>query len=209
MQDVAAAMTDPDKAAEVYLTLADLAAAGTPGLRDRTDLAREALTRAPALDVASYLVHGIPANDVLTGLGTADLEADLQAATEAVIAGRTADHGAVEWWIALLTLAHAIDRTIPIKLGSQVEGVGFYRAWMRYTIATIGIAEDVATGITHPKPDRLSSSWQSQVWLRRRIRSRANRERATCTSSTRSSTRLLKTPSSSSSPTTSLLFLNT
>lgn len=151
MQDVAAAMSDPDKAAEVYLTLADLAAAGTPGLQDHTHLAREAWIHAPAFDVTGYLLHGIPANDVLTGLGSTDLEADLQAATHKVLAGSTADHDAVQWWLALLSLAHAIDRTIPLKLASQIEGVGFYRAWMRYTVATIGIADDVATGITAPE----------------------------------------------------------
>jgi hypothetical protein len=151
MQDVAAAMADPDKAAEVYLTLADLAAAGTPGLLDPTDLAREAWARAPAFDVTRYLLHGIPASDVLTGLGSTDLEADLQAATDTVLAGPTADHDVVQWWLALLTLAQAIDRNIPLKLASQIEGVGFYRAWMRYTVATVGIADDVATGITTPE----------------------------------------------------------
>jgi NACHT domain len=148
MLEVAAAMIDPGKAAQVYLTLADLAASGTPGLPDRTELAQEAWTRAPALDVIGYLRHGIPASDVLTGLGTTDLESDLQTFTDKVLAGPTANHGVVQRWLALLTLAHAVNRTIPFKFASQLTGVGFYRAWMRYTVATIGIADDVATGIT-------------------------------------------------------------
>ena len=150
MPAVAAAMTDPGKAAQVYLTLADLAAAGTPGLPDRTELAREAWTRAPALDITGYLLHGIPASDVLSGLGTTDLEAGLRTVTERVLAGPNADKGVIQGWLGLLTLAHAIDRTIPLKLAGQLTGVGFFRAWMRYTVATIGIADDVATGLITP-----------------------------------------------------------
>jgi NACHT domain len=150
MPSVAAAMTDPGKAAQVYLTLADLAAAGTPGLPDRTELAREAWTRAPALDINGYLLHGIPASDVLTGLGTTDLEADLQTVTDKVLAGPTANKGVIRRWLGLITLAHAIDRTIPLRLTGQLTGAGFFRAWLRYTVATIGIAQDVATGFTAP-----------------------------------------------------------
>jgi AAA ATPase domain len=150
MPTVAAAMTDPGKAARVYLTLADLAAAGTPGLPDRTELAREAWTRAPALDIIGYLLHGIPASDILTGLEATDLEADLRTVTDKVLAGPTADKDVVHGWLGLLTLAHATDRTIPLKVASQLTGAGFFRAWMRYTVATIGIADDVAAGLTPP-----------------------------------------------------------
>ena len=150
MPTIAAAMTDPGKAAQVYLTLADLAAAGTPGLPDRTELAREAWTRAPALDITGYLIHGIPASDVLTGLGTTNLEADLRTVTDKVLAAPTADKDVIQGWLRLLTLAQAIERTIPLKLAGQLTGVGFFRAWMRYTVATIGIADDVATGLTTP-----------------------------------------------------------
>jgi hypothetical protein len=148
MPDVAAAMTDPDKAARVYLTLADLAAAGTPGLPNPADLAKQAWTLAPALDILGYLNHGIPAADVLAGLGTTNLEADVQAATDAILHGRTADYGNIQRWLSLLTLAHALDGTIPLKCGSKLAGVGFYRAWLRYAVATIGIASDVAAGVT-------------------------------------------------------------
>ena len=148
MPGIAAAMSDPDKAALVYLALADLAASGTPCLPDRTKLAREAWTLAPAADIISYLNHGIPAADVLAGLGTTDLEEDLQTATDAVLAGRTVDHDNVQRWLALLTLAHALDRTTPLRYASQLTGVGFYRAWLRYTVVTIGIADDVAAGST-------------------------------------------------------------
>ncbi|MFB9831143.1 AAA family ATPase [Actinoallomurus acaciae] len=148
MPDVAAAMTDPDKAARIYLKLADLAAAGTPGLPDPADLARQAWTLAPTLDIVGYLNHSIPAADVLAGLGTTDLEADVQAATDAVLGGRPAD---VQRWLSLLTLAHALDRTISLKYAGQLAGVGFYRAWLRYAAATIGSADDVASGVTTPE----------------------------------------------------------
>jgi hypothetical protein len=151
MLDVAAGMTDPGKAARVYLTLANLAAAGTPGLPDPTELAREAWTRAPTADITRYLLHGIPASDVLAGLETIDFEAALRTVTDEVLAGPTADHDVVQRWLALLTLAHALDRTIPLKFAGRLTGVGFYRAWLRYTVATIGIADDVATGITTPE----------------------------------------------------------
>ncbi|GGL88585.1 NACHT domain-containing protein [Micromonospora yangpuensis] len=148
MPDVAAAMTDPDKAARVYLALANLAAAGTPGLPDPADLARQAWGLAPALDIVGYLNHGIPAGDVLAGLGTIDLDADIQAATDAILGHCSANYGNIQRWLSLLTLAHALDRSIPLKYASQLAGVGFYRAWLRYAVATICVAEDVAAGLT-------------------------------------------------------------
>lgn len=148
MLDVAAAMADPDKAARVYLTLADLSASGTPGLPDRTALAREAWVLSPELDITGYLLHGIPANEVLARLEITDLEAALRALTDTVIAAPTADHDVVQQWLALLTLAHATDRSTPLRLASRITGIGFYRAWMRYTVATVGIADDVAAGVT-------------------------------------------------------------
>ncbi|MDX8031747.1 ATP-binding protein [Lentzea sp. BCCO 10_0856] len=148
MPDVAAAMTDTDKAAQVYLTLADLAAAGTPGLPDPAHLARQAWALAPSLNLVAYLKYGISPADVLAGLGTTDLEADIEAATSAVLAGPSVDHRAVERWLSLLTLAHGLDRTTPIRHVARLGGVGFYRAWLRYAVATLGIADDVAAGVT-------------------------------------------------------------
>ncbi|MFC0112618.1 AAA family ATPase [Kibdelosporangium aridum] len=148
MPDVAAAMTDSAKAGRVYLTLADIAAAGTPGLPDAADLARQAWTLAPTLNIVGYLNHGIPAAEVLAGLGTIDLEADIQAATDAILDSRHVDYKNVQRWLSLLTLAHALDSTTPLKFTSQLAGVGFYRAWLRYAVATIGISDDVAAGVT-------------------------------------------------------------
>lgn len=151
MPQVAAAMTDPANAAETYLTLADLAANGAIGLPDPYDLARQAWELDPALDTIGYLFHGIAAHDVLAGLGVTDLESELSAATEVILEGRTANEPAVSEWHALLTLTQAIDPSLVVKVGAKLSGVGFYRAWLRYTVATIGIADDVRVGTSTPE----------------------------------------------------------
>lgn len=148
MPQVAAAMNDPVNAAETYLILADLAASGTIGLPDPHELARQAWQLDPTLDTNGYLFHGIAPQDVLAGLGIADLEAELNAATDVLIEARTADEQAVRKWTSLLTLAKAIEPAFVFKAGAKLSGVGFYRAWLRYTVATLGIADDVRAGLS-------------------------------------------------------------
>jgi energy-coupling factor transporter ATP-binding protein EcfA2 len=150
MPDIAAAMSDLGRAARVYLKLADLSAAGTPGLPDPTVLAQEAWKRAPSLEIIGCLLYGIPVSDVLSGLGTTDLYADLRIATDAVLSGRTADHNVIRRWLALLSLAQAVDRAIPAALEHQLSGIGFFRAWMRFAVATVGLADDVTAGVKPP-----------------------------------------------------------
>ncbi|WP_426007189.1 AAA family ATPase [Paenarthrobacter sp. NyZ202] len=151
MPQVAAAMNDPAKAAETYLALADLAANGTIGLPNPHDLARQGWELDPTLDIIGYLFHGVAPQDVLVGLGIADLEAELIGATDVILKARTADEPAVRRWNALLTLARAIDPTLVLKAGAKLSGVGFYRAWLRYTVTTIGIADDVRSGASTPE----------------------------------------------------------
>jgi hypothetical protein len=151
MPQVAAAMTDPANAAETYLTLADLAANGTIGLPDPHDLARQAWELDPTLDIVGYLVHGVAPQDVLAGLGIADLEAELNAAADVILEARTANEPSVSRWHALLTLAQAINPALVLKAGAKLSGVGFYRAWLRYTVTTMGIADDVRAGISTPE----------------------------------------------------------
>ena len=205
MPGVAAAMTDPGKRST-----------GVPGAR-RPRSRRDARTGGSSTDSpgkrgavhrrstsAATCFTAIAASDVLTGLGTADLEADLQTVTDTVLAGPTAKQGVVQQWLGLLTLAHAIDRTISLKLASRLAGEGFYRAWMRYTVATIGIADDVAAGITTPD----AASTAVLVAARGSGRGSAAVHRQTPSvrpvrSSTRSSTRPSRSPSSSYNPATS------
>lgn len=147
MPRVAAAMTDRSNAAEIYLTLADLAANGTIGLPDPHVLARQAWELNPTLDTIGYLFHGVPPHDVLAGLGIADLEAELNAATDLVLEERTANEPSVSSWHALVTLAQAVDPALVLKVGAKLSGVGFYRAWLRYTVATVGIVDAVRARI--------------------------------------------------------------
>lgn len=49
-------------------------------------------------------------------------------------------------WLALLTLAHRIDPSIPVRLSGQLEGEGFYRAWLRFAAVTVGLTGDVVSG---------------------------------------------------------------
>ncbi|MGL3804611.1 AAA family ATPase [Paeniglutamicibacter sp. R2-26] len=151
MPQVAAAMTDPANAAETYLTLADLAANGTIGLPGPHDLACQAWELDPTLDTIGYLFHGVAPQDVLAGLCIADLEAELNTATDTILEARTADEPLVSRWHALLTLAQAIDPVLVLKAGAKLSGVGFYRAWLRYTVTTMGIAEDVRAGTSTPE----------------------------------------------------------
>lgn len=151
MARVAAAMTDTDKAAQVYLTLANLSASGEPGLPAATELAREAWTRAPELSIDQYLHHGIPPADIVAGFDFADLDDELMTTTRAVLAEGSAKAAVVQRWLSLVSLAHAIDRTAPLKVLSELTGVGFYRAWLRFAISTVGIADDVAAGAITPE----------------------------------------------------------
>lgn len=146
MPGVVAKMTDPVKAATAYITLADLAATGEPGLPAPIDLARRAHRLNPTGDISSYLLHGIAPEEVLTGLGATSFEAALRVATSAVTTNHHPDHDADARWITFLRLAHSLDRTMPPRLSGDVAGIGFYRAWLKFTISTVGIADDIASG---------------------------------------------------------------
>ncbi|WP_328410803.1 AAA family ATPase [Nocardia sp. NBC_00403] len=149
--NAARAMTNPGNIATVWITLADLASKGVAGLPHADHLAREAWSRVPGGDIRAYLKYGIDPADIVAGLGSTDLEGDLRAATEFLLDERSVDRsGFVERWLALLTLAHALDRSTPIKLSAALTGEGFFRAWLRFTIATVGLREEVADSVTTP-----------------------------------------------------------
>lgn len=151
MPRVAAAMTNPTNAATTYLTLAGLAADGAIGLPAPHDLARQAWELDPTLDAIGYMLHGIAAQDVVSGLGITDLDSELGAATDVILKGGSANEPEVRRWHTLLVLAHSIDPSCVLKVGVKLSGVGFYRAWLRYTVATIGIADDVRVGNMEPE----------------------------------------------------------
>jgi len=145
-------MTNPGNAATVFITLADLASNGPGGLPPAGDLVREAWTRAPGANTSDYLDQGIDPAYIIAGLGITNLEGDLRAATETLLEERSVDRpGFVKRGLALLRLAHAVDRTMPIKLNAALAGDGFYRAWLRFAVATVGLPEEVANGVTTPE----------------------------------------------------------
>ena len=146
------AMTNAAKAATVFITLADLAARGAAGLPPAADMVREAATRAPQANITAYLDHGLPAAEVLAGLCVADLKAELIAATETVLEDGMAERPhRVRRWLDLLRLAHATDPSLPITINGDLSGEGFYRAWLRFAVDTVGLDEDVASGTTTPE----------------------------------------------------------
>lgn len=148
---VARKMTDPARTAAVLISLANVAKDnGDTALG--TDLAREAHGHAPGRDPGAYLDHGMEPDDLLRGLGIADLDAKLREVTEKLLESHSADRpGLVSGWLNLLRLAHAIDRAAPVGLNSELGGEGFYRAWLRFAVATVGLEEDVASGAVEPE----------------------------------------------------------
>ena len=152
MIKAAHAMVSVENAAIVFITLADLASKGVANLPPSQDLAREAWSRAPGVHISRYLDHGIDPSDVLAGLGITDLESTFRAATPTVLEEGSADRPAVvARWLDLLRLAHAIDRTMPLRANMDLAGAGFYRAWLRFAVATVGISDEVANGVTTPE----------------------------------------------------------
>lgn len=147
MLDIANAMTDTRNAADVFITLANVAAGGNTELPAAVDLSREALKRAPAAYVGAYLDHGIPPADILSALAIPEVQVALTTATENLFEngmGERPDH--VRRWLDLLRLAHATDPALPLTIGSLISGDGFYRAWLRFAVATVGLDEAVDEG---------------------------------------------------------------
>lgn len=148
----ARAMTNDLNAATVLITLADFATTGTHHLPAAANLAREAATRAPAAYVISYLDLGIPADALLALLALPDLQAELHTATQTVLNDLMAERPEhVRRWLDLLRLAHATDPHVPLAISSDISGPGFYRAWLRFAVDTVGLDEDTANGKTIPE----------------------------------------------------------
>ncbi|TFC28310.1 ATP-binding protein [Cryobacterium sp. TMT2-18-3] len=148
MPAVVTKMKEPAKAARAYMTLAELSSTGVRGLPASSDLAREAHRLNPKGDVIGYLRYGITPKDVLSGLAISDFASDLRDATTAITTKDHPNSAFVAHWLELLTLAHALDPTMPLSLAGQAAGAGFYREWLQFAITTVGLADDVAKGVT-------------------------------------------------------------
>lgn len=148
--EAAALMTVPLKQARVYLSLAALPQDVGVGMPSPLELARSALQVAPKLDFGAYVGFGIPAQQVLDAAGISDIEGALDAATEAVVGGPNVDPGVLQRWLSLIRLGHDLDPRLGMRCLGPLNGEGFYRAWLRYVVATIGLRSDVKAGITTP-----------------------------------------------------------
>ena len=150
--NAARAMTDDLNAATVLITLADLSTTGAPTLPAAIDLAREAASRAPGVYITNYLDHGIPAAELLALLALPDLQSELRTATQTLLNDLMAERPEhVRRWLDLLRLAHATDPNLPVAISSEISGPGFYRAWLRFVVDTVGLDEDTANGKTTPE----------------------------------------------------------
>ena len=150
MPQIAEAMTDPSRAAAAHLTLADLAHDGVLGLPEPDELTRKAWALDPTIDIVRFLRHGITPEEICAGNGIADLGADLNAATDLVVRETYTDEPVVRRWLSFISLARAANPALPLSIVGKLSGPGFYRAWLRYTVATLGITDDVHSGTTTP-----------------------------------------------------------
>ncbi|MEW1974444.1 ATP-binding protein [Microbacterium profundi] len=149
--DAARKMTDEMNAATVLITLARLATTGSHRLPDAIDLAREAAALAPAAYISECLDHGIPAEELLTLLNPFDLRTELHTATHSILSDRAdewPDH--VRRWLDLLRLANVLDPRLAFMLNGDISGAGFYRAWLRFAVATVGLDDSVRDDVTAP-----------------------------------------------------------
>ncbi|MGX1886938.1 NACHT domain-containing protein [Streptomyces sp. NPDC055287] len=137
----------PDRRAAVLLCLADARDSASGELPSARTLATAAWASGPC-DPRRLLRYGVPvadlAQDVFSGGGITDV---LEEATREVLTDHAGDLPApVSRWLSLLTVAHASDPQAAARLQPLCEGVGFYRAWLRFALATLGLRHDVEAG---------------------------------------------------------------
>ena len=143
--DALGLMTDDRRAASALPTLADLPAKSGPFGPTALELASSARERCPRENLDVYLRHGIAPAVILSGLGTDDLPAELLAETTTITdSGHSPGESHIRRWMSLLALAQALDPSLPMSIIGELEGSGFYRAWLRFVVATVGLARDVA-----------------------------------------------------------------
>ncbi|MFJ3278997.1 AAA family ATPase [Streptomyces halstedii] len=136
----------PDRRAALLLHLAD--AHGTAGgaLPSARALATAAWASGPC-DPRRLLRHGVAVSDLAEELFSGDIAAVLSEATQDVLADRASGlSGPVNRWLTLLAVAHAADPQAPARLLPLLDGDGFYRAWLRFALATVGLHRDVGAG---------------------------------------------------------------
>ncbi|MGA5444312.1 AAA family ATPase [Streptomyces griseoincarnatus] len=142
----AALIEHPERRAALLLHLADARDSASSMLPSARTLAAAAWASAPC-DPRRLLNHGVPAEDLSEEVFGGDVTTVLQQATHAVLTGRHGDlSGPVSRWLALLAVAQAADPQAPARLRPLLDGEGFFRAWLRFAVATLGLGRDVDAG---------------------------------------------------------------
>lgn len=136
----------PERRAALLLHLADAHDGADGMLPSARTLATAAWASAPC-NPRRLLDHGVPVADLAEEVFGQDVTTVLQEATHTVLTGRYSDlSGPVSEWLELLAVAQAADPQAPARLLPLLDGEGFYRAWLRFTIATLGLGRDVDAG---------------------------------------------------------------
>jgi hypothetical protein len=142
----AALIEHPERRVALLLHLADARDSASSMLPSARTLAAAAWASAPC-DPRRLLDHGVPAEDLSEEVFGGDVTTVLQEATHAVLTGRHGDlSGPVSRWLALLAVAQAADPQAPARLLPLLDGEGFFRAWLRFAVTTLGLGRDVDAG---------------------------------------------------------------
>jgi hypothetical protein len=136
----------PDRRTALLLHLADAREGAGGTLPSARMLATAAWASGPC-DPRRLLRHGLMVADLADEVFSPDIPTVLTKATHEALTDRPGGlSGPVSRWLALLAVAHAADPQAPTRLLPHLEGDGFYRAWLRFTIATLGLRQDVEAG---------------------------------------------------------------
>lgn len=144
---------DHERRAEALLHLADLAANRQPGLPPANELAAEAWAASSKVGYTRVARHGVLVDQAVLSEYGGDISAALDILTPAVLQRTTGDWAAtVQRWLIALTVAHAADRSVGMRVAAELGGEGFYRAWLRFAAITAGLDGDVTSGdISRPE----------------------------------------------------------
>ncbi|GLF95509.1 P-loop domain-containing protein [Streptomyces yaizuensis] len=136
-----------DRRVAILLCLADARADAGGELPSARMLAVAAWASGPC-DPRRLLRHGVPVADLVHDVFSRGITDVLEKATREVLADHASDLPTpVNRWLSLLAVAHASDPQATARLLPLCEGVGFYRAWLRFTVATLGLRHDVEAGV--------------------------------------------------------------
>ncbi|MFB6628129.1 AAA family ATPase [Streptomyces sp. NPDC056374] len=136
----------PDRRVAVLLCLADCRSGASGELLSARMLGTAAWASGPC-DPRRLLRHGVAVVDLVGDVFSGGIDKILEDATREVLSDDASDLPApVSRWLSLLSVAQASGSQAVTRLLPLLEGVGFYRAWLRFTIATLGLRRDVDAG---------------------------------------------------------------